>query len=359
MQFEFLLRRVCANQNLRTDSPRINVKRVPASRAVALLILLLTLASTNAFALFTAQTVVATTPQTPKTSDDKSIAVFSGERAFEHVRRLVEFGPRPAGSKQLERARDYIVSELKSYGLKVSVDEFTERTPKGRRKMANITAEIPGESSDFIILASHYDTKYFDKFRFVGANDGGSSTGALLEIARAFSASTRKPHFSYRFVFFDGEEAFCRDWDECGKPGAPDNTYGSRRYVANLRVHGELKRTRAMILLDMVGYKQLRLGRDSLSTVWLVDLIWQTAKELGHGEQFVDQPEDVGGDDHEHFINAGVDAVDIIQLNSYPHWHTREDTLDKISARSLQIVGEVVLASLPHLEEKLKKEANR
>lgn len=297
--------------------------------------------------------------QTPQAGDSGvKAASFDGERAFAHVRRLVEFGPRPPGSKQIEKAREYIADELKSYGLKVTVDEFKESTPEGRRKMSNVTAELPGETPDFILLASHYDTKYFKSLRFVGANDGGSSTGALLELARVLSASARRPHFGYRFVFFDGEEALCREWDECGKPGAPDNTYGSRRHVAQLRERGELKRIRAMILLDMVGYRRLKLGRDTSSTPWLVELIWQTAKELGHGEQFVDQPEEVGGDDHEPFTAAGVDAVDIIQLNSYPHWHTAEDTLDKISPRSLQIVGEVVLVSLPRVEVKIRKTMN-
>jgi glutaminyl-peptide cyclotransferase len=290
-----------------------------------------------------------------KISACEGAACFDGERAYAHVRKLVELGPRPPGSKQIEKAREYIAGELKSYGLKVTADEFSERTPAGRRKMINLTAELPGEAEDFIILASHYDTKLFKEFRFVGANDGGSSTGALIEMARALSARGGKPRLSYRFVFFDGEEAFCRDWDQCGSPDAPDNTYGSRRYVARLREGGELRRARALILLDMVGYKRLRLGRDTLSTPWLVEAVWQAAKELGHGALFVDEPEDVGGDDHEPFINAGVDSLDIIQLNSYPHWHTSDDTLDKISARSLQVVGEVVLAALPRVEGEVRK----
>ena len=277
---------------------------------------------------------------------------FDGERAYTHVKRMVEFGPRPAGSEALAKAREYIVNELKFYGFKVTVDEFRAKTPRGEKRMANVTAELPGASPDSIILASHYDTKYYKEFRFVGANDGGSSTGALLELARVLAK--RKSHFSYRFVFFDGEEAFCRDWDQCGKPDAPDNTYGSRRYVAQLKSRGELKTIRAMILLDMIGYTKLELGRDPVSTNWLVDVIWETACELGHAAHFVDREEGVGGDDHESFLRAGIEAVDIIQLNSYPHWHTPEDTLDKISPRSLQVVGDVVMASLPRIEQRIK-----
>jgi Zn-dependent M28 family amino/carboxypeptidase len=266
---------------------------------------------------------------------------------------MVEFGPRPSGSKELARAREYIVHELRSYGLNVALDEFRAKTPVGERRMVNITAELPGESPDRIIIGSHYDTKLYKTFRFVGANDGGSSTGALLELARVLAASTQKPRFTYCFVFFDGEEAFCREWDECGKPGAPDNTYGSRRYVEGLKSRRETSSVRSLILLDMIGYRKLELGRDPKSSTWLVDIIWRTARELGHGAQFVEREEGIGGDDHEPFLRAGVDAVDIIQLNSYPHWHTPDDTHDKISPISLQIVGDVVLASLPHIEHHL------
>ena len=283
---------------------------------------------------------------------------FDGERAYAHVRKLVEFGPRPAGSKELAAARKYIVGELKSYGLKVSEDEFTPKTPVGERRMVNVTAELPGDTTDFIIISSHYDTKPFKEFRFVGANDGGSSTGELLELARVLAAGPRT-HFTYRFVFFDGEEAFCRDWDECGKPGSPDNTYGSRHYVERLKESGELKRLRALVLLDMMGYEKLEMGRDDMSTPWLAEVVWRAARELGYTKQFADRTEGVGGDDHEWFLKAGVPSLDIIQLNSYPFWHTPADTLDKISARSLQTVGDVLLASLPRIEKKLEEGTGR
>jgi len=303
---------------------------------------------------------------TPTTSSTPAPAYsgFDGERAFEHVRKQVEFGPRPPGSPELEKTRNYIIDQLKSYGLKVMTDEFHSVTPVGDRKMVNITAELPGDSSDVIIISSHYDTKLIKEFKFVGADDAGSSTGALLEIARAMAASNRKPRLTYWFVFFDGEEAFCFDWDQCHNPNLadpktplPDNTYGSRRYVAQLIEKKELKRVRAMILLDMIGYKNLQFGRDAdMSTRWLIDIVWQTAKQIGYGNEFVDRPEGVGGDDHEPFVRAGIDSLDIIQLGSYEYWHTKDDTLDKVSAKSLKIVGDVLLASLPKIEERL---ANR
>jgi glutaminyl-peptide cyclotransferase len=294
----------------------------------------------------------------PSPQTAPSATAFDAARAFEHVRRQVEMGPRPAGSAELARTRDYIVGELKSYGLNVTSDEFSAKTPVGQKKFVNVAAEIPGESSDVILLASHYDTKPIKEFRFVGANDGGSSTGALMEIARVLASNNQKPRFTYRFVFFDGEEAFCFDWEECRNPDGPDNTYGSRHYVAQLKEKNELKRVRAVILLDMIGYKNLRFGRDvEMSTPWLIEAIWRTAHELGHGAQFADGVEGVGGDDHEPFLRAGIESVDIIQLNTYPYWHTAEDTLDKISPQSLKIVGDVLLSSLPRVEQRLQSKA--
>ena len=221
--------------------------------------------------------------------------------------------------------------------------------------MANIVGEIAGKTKNIVLLTSHYDTKYYKDMRFVGANDPAASVGTLLEIGRVLGSMKDKPKVTYRLVFFDGEEAFCEGWDDCGTPDEPDNTYGSRRYVELLRERKELQNTRAMILLDLMGYKHLELGRDTLSTKWLQDLIWQTGRELGHQKIFVDRPEGVGGDDHEPFLRAGVDAVDLIQLSGYPYWHQADDTIDKISAQSMKIVGDTVLASLPKIADRIVK----
>jgi hypothetical protein len=299
-------------------------------------------------------------PAPPSASSALAKSAFDGDRAFEQVRKQVEFGPRPAGSAELEQTRNYLIDQLKSYGLKVTTDEFHATTPIGDRRMVNVTAELPGESSDVVIISSHYDTKYFKDIKFVGANDAGSSTGALLEIARVLAAGKEKPKLTYWFVFFDGEEAFCFDWDQCHNPNPsdpktplPDHTYGSRRYVAQLTEKNELKRVRAMILLDMMGYKDLRLGRADLGTTWLIDTVWQTGKQLGYGNVFVDALEGVGDDDHGPFLKAGVEAIDIIQLSTYEYWHTKDDTLDKISAKSLKVVGDAVIVSLPKIEERI------
>jgi len=285
---------------------------------------------------------------------------FDGEKALDQVRKQVEFGPRPAGSAELEKTRNYIIDQLKSFGLKTTTDEFQPVTPVGERKMINVIAELPGESNDVIIISSHYDTKLFKEFKFVGANDGAASTGALLEIARTLAAGQQKPRLTYWFVFFDGEEAFCKEWDECHNPNPADprqpladNTYGSRRMVSQLIEKNEVKRIKAMILLDMMGYKDLRLGRDDLSTTWLQDIVWRTGKDLGYGSQFIDAREGVGDDDHGPFLKAGVPVLDIIQLSTYEYWHTKDDTLDKISAKSLKIVGDTVIASLPRIEDRV------
>jgi glutaminyl-peptide cyclotransferase len=276
---------------------------------------------------------------------------FNGERAMEHARKQIDFGPRPPDTPALVKTRNYILNELKSYGLLVTTDEFTASTPQGQKKMANIIGELPGETTTVILVTSHYDTKFYKDMSFVGANDPAASVGALLEIARVAASSGVKPKATYRFVFFDGEEAYCENWDDCGTKDNPDHLYGSRHYASQLVQKNEVSSTKAMILLDMMGYTKLELGRDTMSTRWLQDIIWTTGRELGYTSIFVDRDEGVGGDDHEPFLRAGIDSVDLIQLNDYRYWHTPEDTIDKISAQSMKVVGDTILASLPRIAE--------
>lgn len=299
---------------------------------------------------------VSTSSRAVKPSPPVGVAAFNGERALDHVRKQIDFGPRPPDTEQLAKTRAYITNELKSYGLNVSLDEFNATTPQGEKKMANIVAEIPGETNTLILITSHYDTKFYKDMHFVGANDPAASVATLLEIGRVLGGATEKPKATYRLVFFDGEEAFCEGWSECGDEKNPDNTYGSRHYVSQLRAKNELANTKVMILLDMMGYRNLELGRDSMSTRWLQDLIWQTGRELGHDKVFVNREEGVGGDDHEPFLQAGIDSVDLIQLSSYPHWHKADDTVDKISSKSMKIVGDTILASLPKIVDRATKE---
>jgi Zn-dependent M28 family amino/carboxypeptidase len=267
---------------------------------------------------------------------------FDGSKALDHVRALVGFGPRPPGSAALEQSRQYIREQLGRVGVKVADQRFDADTPLGKIPMVNLRATIPGDRPERLIIGGHYDTKLFRQFRFVGANDGGSSTAFLIELARVLKA--RKNPLTIELVFFDGEEAFI-EW------AGRDHTYGSRYYVDAAKRSGELASIKAMILVDMIGDRDLNIRRETLSTPWLTDLIWESAKTLKMSRYFLDERMEVA-DDHAAFLDAGIPAVDIIDLD-YPAWHTPEDTLDKVSARSMEIVGTVLLDALPKIESRL------
>jgi glutaminyl-peptide cyclotransferase len=278
---------------------------------------------------------------------------FDSSKAWEHLRQMVSIGPRPSGSAALRQTRAYLTRQLSSYGLTVQEQPFAASTPAGRIDMVNLSVRLPGRRTDRILLTGHYDTKLFRNFSFVGASDGASSAAILVELARVLK--TRPHEFTYELVWFDGEEAVCEQWDECSRPGAPDNTYGSRHYVQAAQQARALTSIKAMILFDMIGARNLKIRRDTSSTPWLTDLIWAAAKRVGHGATFVDAGFSVGGDDHMPFIEAGVPAVDLIDLEDYPQWHTPEDDLAHVAASSLQIVGDVILAALPDIERRLTR----
>jgi Zn-dependent M28 family amino/carboxypeptidase len=210
--------------------------------------------------------------------------------------------------------------------------------------MANVIATLPGDRSERIAIASHFDTKLFRAFRFVGANDAGSSTAALLELGRVLKDKPRP--FTIELLFLDGEEAFV-EWT------GTDHTYGSRYYVQNGQKTGTLESLKALVLLDMIGDRNLTISREANSTRWLTDIIWNVARRLGYQQYFLPQETPIE-DDHMEFLAAGVPAVDIIDLDN-PAWHTAEDTLENVSVKSLQIVGDVVVAALPEIEQRLLK----
>jgi Zn-dependent M28 family amino/carboxypeptidase len=270
---------------------------------------------------------------------------FDGARAYDYLRSVVAFGPRPPGSAALEQTRQYIKKELKALGIETIEQPFDADTPLGRFHMVNLIARIPGASPDRIVFAGHYDTKLFREFRFVGANDAGSSTAFLIEWGRVLKS--RQNRFTTELLFLDGEESLRTDWLD------PDNRYGSRHYVRAAQRDGSIKQIRALILVDMIGDRDLCIKREANSTRWLKDAIWGTAKRLKHAQIFVDEETPIE-DDHMPFLDAGVPAVDLIDLDYYPHWHTAGDTLDKVSVRSIQIVGDVLNESLPEIEKKLK-----
>lgn len=265
---------------------------------------------------------------------------FDGQAAFAHVERLVGFGPRPSGSQALARARQYIVSELKRAGARVREQPFTAQTPDGPIRMVNVIAELPGRRPEAILVGGHYETKFFPTFTFVGANDGGSSSGLLLELARSLARRPRE--FTYWIVFFDGEEAR-REWS------ATDGIYGSRHLAGSLQREGRAAQLKAVVVVDMIGDRRLNLRREAASTPWLTDLLWGSATRLGHQAHFLNETLTVE-DDHTPFLRAGIPAALLIDFDYEPYWHTPEDTLDKLSPRSLQVVGDVLLDALPALE---------
>lgn len=280
---------------------------------------------------------------------------FDSNRAYEDLRQMVAFGPRPAGSAALQETRQYIEKELTAAGLKPEEQAFNANTPTGTVHMVNIRVTLPGRTQGHgrLVIGGHYDTKVEHAFSFVGASDAASSAAFLIELARDLKG--RVNALPIEIVFLDGEEAVCQDWDECDRPGIPDHTYGSRYYVAEARRAGAVKDIRAFILVDMIGARDIIVHREGYSTAWLSDLIWTTAKRLNDGDQFKDDSSKVE-DDHLEFLNAGIPSVDIIDLNDYPQWHTAQDDLQHVAAGSLQVVGDVVLASLPAIEKRLTAE---
>ena len=264
---------------------------------------------------------------------------FDSNRAWEHLRQLVGFGPRPAGSPAIEESRRYIKAQLAAAGVAVAEQAWDADTPLGRVHMVNLIATIRGANADRIAITGHYDTKRFREFRFVGASDGGSSAAFLIELARVLAP--RNNRMTIELVFLDGEEAVV-EWR------GTDHTYGSRHYIEVAGRTRSLATLKAMVLVDMIADRSLGIRRDSNSTKWLTDIVWDAAARLKYGEYFLPATTTVE-DDHLPFLAAGVPSVDIIDLE-YDAWHTPRDTLDAVSARSLQIVGDVVLAALPQIE---------
>ncbi len=283
-------------------------------------------------------------PQLPGATDAppaEQTGGFDGKRAYAHVVKQVAFGPRPTGSPAIAQLQDYLQTELKSYGCTIETDSFSADTPAGRLPMKNILVKIPGKKPGIILLGTHYDTKRLDNF--VGADDGGSSTAVMLELAR--NLCQQKGRYAVWIAFFDAEEAVNRDWQD------PDNTYGSRQMAARFAASGDLQKIKAFILADLVGNRTPHFKREG--TEWLSELVWNVAKRLGYGTIFLDIQDQVS-DDHDSFLKRNVPSIDVIDLDlqDVPYWHTPQDTLDKIDAKTLAIVGHVFLESVKALQAK-------
>ena len=271
---------------------------------------------------------------------------FDSNRAFADLKHMVEIGPRPSGSPAIQQTQAYIKAQLTAAGLTPEEQPFDADTPVGRLHMVNIRATLPGQTSGpgRLVIGGHYDTKRFKQFRFVGASDGASSAAFLLELARALKG--RQNPLPIELLFLDGEEATLPDW------GTTDHTYGSRYYVQQAQQAGTLADIRAFILVDMIADRNLDISREEKSTPWLTDAIWSAARRLNRPE-FLEQSSPIE-DDHDEFLEAGVPSVDIIDLD-YPNaWHEATDDLQHVSAKSMQAVGDVLLAALPAIETRLR-----
>jgi len=296
----------------------------------------------------TQETVVVTATDAPPPA--AQTGGFDGAAAYDFTAKLVAFGPRPPGSEAIHHTQDYIIAQLKSFGCAVDTDDFNAQTPIGSIEMKNIVAKVPGTGEGVILLLTHYDT--LRAYNFVGAEDGGSSSGLMLEMARLLCAGAKQRNAVW-IAFLDGEEAQVVQ-DGQAQWTNTDSVYGSRELSARLAVAGDLKRVRAVILADMIGQKNLEIERDTNSTKWLTDLVWSTAARLGYKDIFVSRQAAVE-DDHQPFLRREIPAVDIIDLDGYQalgYWHTHLDTLDKISPRSLAIVGHVILESVAELQRR-------
>jgi glutaminyl-peptide cyclotransferase len=268
---------------------------------------------------------------------------FSGASALKLTGKIVSFGPRPPGSAAIRQLQSYLLAELKQCSCHVLEDNFTAQTPQGAVAMKNIIARFPGKSGRAVAFTGHYDTKIFSGFKFVGANDGGSSAGLLLEMARTLAARPRRD--DVYLVWLDGEEAF-REWS------ATDSLYGSRHLAGKWSADGTLLRLKGLINVDMIGDRDLNIVQESYSSPALLRLVWQVARDIGYGRYFSSGQSSIE-DDHMPFLRLGAPALDLIDFSYGPNhawWHTAQDTMDKLSERSFQVVGDVLIETLRRLE---------
>jgi glutaminyl-peptide cyclotransferase len=268
----------------------------------------------------------------------------NGNRVMQYVKDVVAFGPRPVGSPAHARLEQYILSKLK--GVEVEQDKFTAQTPVGKMPFNNIIAKFPGKKDGIIVVAGHYDTLY-NRPDFVGANDAGSSTAVLLELADQFRGK-QNDGYSVWLLWTDGEEAFV-NWNKNN-----DNDWGSRQLAHQWQQDGTAKKIKAFILVDMVGDADLDILKDTMSTPWLSDLVFKAAANLGYQSHFYENQTGMD-DDHIPFAKVGIPVVDIIDFTygyNNVFWHTSQDTVDKLSPQSLAISTDVVLETIQLLNQR-------
>lgn len=301
--------------------------------------------STSADAQSPPQPVTDTTlPKLSLPADLGPPPAFDAARAMQYVKEIVAYGPRPIGSANHKKVEDYILAHLK--GDLVENDVFTAETPEGKFPVHNIVAKFPGAKDGIILIASHYDTNYpFRNTSYVGANDGGSSSGLLLEIANQLRGKPN-PGYSIWLVWDDAEEAV-KTWSDA------DSLYGIRHLEQTWETDGTLKKVKAFLLADMVGDADLNIEHDSNSTPWLEEVVYEAASKLGYQSHFFGRTMEVS-DDHLPFVKRGVASADLIDFDygyNDVFWHTTQDTMDKLSPKSLEIVGATVLETVAILDK--------
>jgi Zn-dependent M28 family amino/carboxypeptidase len=271
--------------------------------------------------------------------DTPAALKISGQKAYQNLKDFVALGPRPLASEGHTKAEQFILNHLD--GAQIEQDKFSVQTAAGPFAMNNIVAKFPGKKDGVIVLAGHYDTNLpLKNTTFVGANDGGSNVGLMLEIASQLRSHPPEG-YSIWLLFTDGEEATVT-WT------AADSVYGSKHLAKKWSDDGTAAKIKAFLLLDMIGDKDLDVDRDSNSTPWLLDVVYRAAQRVGQQSHFFVHNNDIQ-DDHLPFRAAGIPVADIIDIdygfNNIYH-HTTQDTPDKCSAASLQIVGDVVMETI-------------
>lgn len=277
-------------------------------------------------------------------------AHFSGPAAFRLTQQFLDVAPkRFIGSPGHARAEEFIRQHFAPEAAKgnLEVDTFSASTPAGLLPMTNYIAKFPGKRPGIILIASHYETNYpLRDINFVGANDGACTTAFLIELGE-YLRSHPPEGYSVWLVFDDGEEAI-RSWSNA------DSLYGTRHLAARLAQNGTLSQIKAFLVADMIGDKDLNLDRDANSTPSLLDLLRTAAKNTGHSDAVFKNSTTVE-DDHLPFKQRGLPVLDLIDLDYGPptrehpeggYHHTELDTLDKVSPRSLQITGDLVVELL-------------
>jgi glutaminyl-peptide cyclotransferase len=303
----------------------------------------------------TAQTPVTaarTDTELPKLSlppESGPLPSIDSARAFQYVKEIVAFGPRPNGSANHKKVEDYFLAHLK--GDDVENDIFIADTPEGKLPVHNIIAKFPGTKDGIIVVASHYDTNYpFRNTPYVGANDGGSSSALLLELANQLRGK-KLEGYSVWLVWDDAEESIKPDNE---LPFLDDSLYGIKHVAEKWEADGTLKKIKAFLLADMIGDADLNIDRDTNSTPWLEAVVYEAASRLGYQSHFFGRTLPGVSDDHIPFVKRGVPSADLIDF-SYGYndvfWHTTQDTVDKLSPKSLEIVGGTILETIRILDK--------